>query len=194
MILVIDAYNILKQVSQNQFINERQRRRFLNELCQYAALKKHTMIVVFDGGAHEWPLKERHNGLTVVYSGRKESADDYIRTYIDELVTDNALLISSDAGLCSWALRCGVESIPAVTFYALVLHEIQQIKSVEQSSHRTQSTTKTSQEAVPGLDDLMNEVSGIGVKSEHVQPGDRKGKAQQQSKKERLMMKKVIKL
>ena len=166
----------------------------MNELCQYAVLKKHTMIVVFDGGAHDWPLKERHNGLTVVYSGRKESADDYIRTYVDKQAMDNVLLISSDAGLCSWALRCGVESIPAVAFYALVLQELEQIKKVEQSHQKIQSIIKTSQEAASDLDTIMNEVCGTGVKSEHIPAESRKGKSQKLSKKERLMMKKIIKL
>lgn len=194
MMLVIDAYNIIKQASPNRFINESQRQQFLQELRQYAAIKKHTMIVVFDGGPHDWPLKEHINGIEVIYSGRKESADDYIRRYINEHIKDNVLLISSDGGICSWALLCGVESIPAITFYELVLQELKQVKNHEKVYHRVQPVMKTSQEAVPGLDDLMHEVTNMAVKNEDTFSVDRKGQAKQQSKKERLVMKKIIKL
>ncbi len=120
MILVIDAYNVLKQVSPEIFIQEPQRTHFLHQVARYGKAKGHKMVVVFDGGPYDRPYKQQGKGIVIVYSGTQESADDYIRSYIEQTKTYELLLISSDRALCKWALQRGVESIDSVAFYAII--------------------------------------------------------------------------
>ncbi|HZW61464.1 MAG TPA: NYN domain-containing protein [Candidatus Babeliales bacterium] len=191
MILIIDAYNILKQLYPAHYITDTQRISFLGLVRKYTKRKDHRAIVVFDGGPYDKPWIEQHNGITIAYSGIHESADDYIRDYIVKNREQDLLLVSSDNSICSWANKFKRESIDAMTFYAILQHEAQEqmYADVENES----ILVKTSDRKNPELDALMKQIENVPRKKEELKQ-ERKGTAQRLSKKDRKMVKKASKL
>ena len=120
MILLIDAYNVLKQVKPSDIVGERERSAFIHELGRYAKMRQHKIILVFDGGPYDRTSQERIAGVYVVYSGALESADDYIKRYLKEHKELDILLISSDRELRSAAARYHIESVQAPDFYVMM--------------------------------------------------------------------------
>ena len=52
MIISVDAYNVLKTVLHIQFVQERQRRQFLQLFMQYAQIRpSNQVLLIFDGGS-----------------------------------------------------------------------------------------------------------------------------------------------
>lgn len=102
MYLIIDAYNVLKQVIPVLEISQQQRERFINAIISYAKRKGHYAVIVFDGGANIWPSTEQKRHCSITYSGSKMSADDYIQRYISEGKNKDILLVSTDRALTSW--------------------------------------------------------------------------------------------
>ena len=78
MLLLIDAYNVLKRVTPSVIVDERERSRFVEQLGRYAKKKQHKIVLVFDGGFSGRATQERLFGIYVVYSGFEQTADDYI--------------------------------------------------------------------------------------------------------------------
>ena len=124
MILLIDAYNVLKQLKPSVQISERERKSFIEQLGQYAKKKQHKIVLVFDGGPYDRATQERIAGLYIVYSGALETADAYIKRYLKEHKSLDILLISSDNELRSTAARFNIESMRAPDFYKIMLVEI----------------------------------------------------------------------
>ncbi len=56
----------------------------------------------------------------MVYSGVKESADDYLRSYMDQHQSLDLLLITSDRALRKHAISLKIESIPALDFLSAI--------------------------------------------------------------------------
>ena len=99
MKLIIDGYNLLKHIVGADFVDEQRRKMFIEQIARYSHKKMLPILLVFDGGPSIYPSREKHNGVEVVYSGTKESADDYIKQYIEDVPTHNLMLISSDREL-----------------------------------------------------------------------------------------------
>ena len=125
MIIVVDAYNLLRSIPPyKKNISDKERAHFIAQLSAYGRRKGHKIVIVFDGGSHEWPFKEHLKVATVVYSGIHESADDYIKVYIESHHTKDLLLVSSDAELNQWAERLNIPSIDSPAFYDLLHQEL----------------------------------------------------------------------
>ena len=93
MIIVVDAYNLLRSVPPyKKTITDKERMQFIAQLSAYGRRKGHKIVIVFDGGPHEWPFKENMKVVTVVYSGIHESADDYIKEYIEAHRTQGSFI------------------------------------------------------------------------------------------------------
>src|SRR5437870_4731380 len=97
MIIIVDAYNLLHAISSSKkAMTDKERAKFITLLGSYGKAKGHKMVIVFDGGPYEWPFKENTKRVCVVYSGMHESADDYIKQYLQEHRAKDLLLVSSD--------------------------------------------------------------------------------------------------
>ena len=194
MILIIDAYNVLKQVLPSVQIGERERARFIKELGLYARYRQHKIILVFDGGPSDRATQERIAGVYVVYAGWLESADEYIKRYLNEHRELDLLLISSDREVRAVADRLQIESVQAQEFYGIMqaaLHE-----NLAAQARETQ-VIKIAQGENHELDELMREGSKMvrGKVDDFVtEQSVRKSKAQRPSKKERKKIKKISKL
>jgi predicted RNA-binding protein with PIN domain len=194
MILLLDGYNILKQIYNGQMISEQQRNSFIKQLAAYKRLRSHKkMVVVFAGGPDPWPLEEKIRGISIVYAGASRTADDYIHSFIEKHKSkaSNMMLVSSDRQVCSWASEYGVISIDAQEFYKIMQHAIKSppIKKVQSQA------VKTAKVSSPELDVLMQEASAkIEEKKEDLLQERERGREQKLSKKERALLKKLKKL
>ncbi len=120
MILVIDAYNMLKQLVPERDISQSQRTQFITILKRYVQRKKHAIILVFDGGSYQWLHKEQYGNIQVIYSGLQQTADDYISYYLTEHQYKDMLLVSADHELTGLAATLSIPSIDPMDFYTLI--------------------------------------------------------------------------
>src|SRR5258708_757099 len=120
MIIIVDGYNVLRGVLDGREASEQARNHFLAQLGRYAKRKKHKIILIFDGGSSPMPFVSDHHGVTVVYSGYVDTADDLIKIKLTELQGKDVLLVSSDRELNSWAAKYDMPSIEAADFYELL--------------------------------------------------------------------------
>ena len=192
MILVIDAYNVLKQAHCSNHITDLRKNQFIKQLGIYAKNKGHAIIVVFDGGSFEWPYKEHNKGIKIIHSGIHQSADDWIKNYIEHHKGYDILLISTDRELNDFAWRFGIQSIDAIDFYALLQEALGQHIPFKKND---QKAVKMSEANTPLLDDLMEQASKkIITKMEDVTHKQRTSKTNKMPKKERQILQKLKKL
>ena len=194
MVLLIDGYNVLKQLFSAQMVGQRERDNFIQQLGEYGKKRQHKVVLVFDGGPYERDWKEKLFGVYVVYSGSLETADDYIKRYLEEHKDHDLLLVSSDRELRVAAVRLSIESMRSPEFYKLVQAALQ--SGVGQAAKKTDAI-KTAEGQNIQLDQIMREGSKtVQTKVEDLVKSkrSRKSKAQRPSKKERKKLKKLKKL
>lgn len=175
MVIIIDAYNFLKQKFLGQFINENQRRNFINRLRAYAKQKQHSIEIVFDGGEYYWPTRKKEDHITVTYSGNR-SADDIIKEVIPSLDPQNSLIISSDHEICNLARDNNVFSMDPFEFDNFVEITISTKKfeknNLEKDKNMLKNRSKNNQliryedTNSPVLDELMENSTDIMLKKE----------------------------
>lgn len=156
MIIVIDAYNVLKQIMPAAYVQEKERHAFIKMLMDYARIKKHTLVVVFDGGDTTYPTNDRIGQVTITYSGSEYTADDMIQHYLSEHPTRDVLLVTTDRVLNSYADGLGVPSLDAQDFYTFI-KRAQEQKAIPRIA--SSAIIKTAHSQNPDLDALMHEAS-----------------------------------
>ncbi len=189
MHIIIDGYNVLKQVIEAVHVSERQRRAFIALLGRYAARKKHNLLVVFDAGPTTLTSQEKDHGITVIYSGTKQNADEVIKQML-RTRPHGILLVSSDNELKRAATQTGAQSINAPDFYALVKQEL----APKNTQSHTDILIKTSETAESWVDELLRADRQTMYKQEDEGDHQRRSPAQKLSKKERALAHKVKKL
>ncbi len=162
MIILIDAYNILKYTGKALHVSEDQRKAFIREVARYAATKHHEAVIVFDGGSYDYPAFFKEDGVTVVYSGQRMTADDVIKSLIIRYEAQNqaesVVVVSSDRDVQVYAKQYKALPINAQEFYNF-------IRTVTQTSLvRVVKSTEAPQkmanyESTPELDVLMERAS-----------------------------------
>jgi predicted RNA-binding protein with PIN domain len=196
MIIVVDAYNLLHSISTyKKTITDQERAKFINQLGVYGRRKGHKIVIVFDGGPYEWPYRERTKIVQVVYSGINESADDYIKEYIDGHKAQDLLLVSSDSELNFYAQQANIPSIDSATFFELLRMELSR-KQLNSSHQKNNQNVTIMHESNESIDALMMEASKkIPLKSEDF-VSDKKlmDKTARPKKHERELLKKLKKL
>ncbi len=189
MHIIIDGYNVLKQVIHQATISESQRRGFINTLGKYANKKNHTITVVFDGGPTIWPSHEKDHGVMVTYVGVKQTADDYIKSMIENK-RHGLLVVSSDNEIKRAAAHQGLVSVAGMEFYQMVIASLQTVGA--KSSQK--NVVKTSSEKNELVDQLMRKESGNIFKKDDEHMDERRSKGDKSSKKEREYLQKLKKL
>lgn len=139
MILIVDAYNVLKQLSSAQYITQAQRDAFIHKLSVYGAHKGHRIIIVFDGGSSKNLEKFRQSGVEVLYAGYSISADEVIKNLCDALRNQQVAVISSDRSLCAYISHNNIACIDA--------HLLQDLMQDAQRQEKTLQVLKTDQVA-----------------------------------------------
>lgn len=192
MILIIDAYNVLKAHERMNDISQRQRYHFIVQLVSYAKKKDHTLVIVFDGGPYEWPFTQTISRGIVVYSGYNKTADDYIRRYLAENKHNDLFLASSDRELIRKARQCAVDHIGGYEFF-------QKVKEALAVTHQEPLTDviKLTDRDDADLDELMMHATTRMIKSSEKQENaryDDGAPARKKSKTERHLERKIDKL
>lgn len=158
MLIIIDAYNVLKQTLPSRDISDRKRTKFIMQMAAYAKLRKHTVVVVFDGGPYHWPSRGHEHGILVIYSGARQTADKVIQDYVQENKNKKPLLVSSDRELCAWVSQEGVISIGSLEFCNIVENRMAAVKE-KKTSRQKGTVVKLSSDENEEVDKLMTEGS-----------------------------------
>ncbi len=188
MNIIIDGYNLLKQVCKKKEITERERSRFGQFAASYATKKKHTIYIIYDGGPFDRPTSEKRGSVITVYSGRRSTADDVIKTYIDEKILKDMLIVTTDRQLTNYAAHAHIPSLDSLDFYGFMqglaskIQERVGFKKVSGEAHKLHE-----EEVSPELDALMQEAASVLLyKREEDEEKAKKG--QKPSKKERIAL------
>ena len=195
MIIVVDAYNLLRTVPPyKKKITDQERKQFIVQLGRYGQVKGHKMVVVFDGGPYEWPVKEKQLSVMVVYSGIHETADDYIRQYIEAQRAKEMLLVTSDRELNSYAAHFSIPSIDSFAFYQLLQAAKNKATVKVEAGQAIVKTTDAQHNDIDLI--MMNASKIVPEKAEDVIAEDksRASKKRQLVKEERVLLKKLRKL
>lgn len=128
MIVIVDGYNLIKQIFHKINGNlENQRNQLIKELGYYKQKKKHSidqLVLVFDGGFSSHADRQIHNGIVVIFSGNREIADDWIIRYTKKHLNEEMLLVTRDKKLQISCKRYGADPIGVYDFYDIVQNTI----------------------------------------------------------------------
>lgn len=159
MLLIIDAYNLLKYILKSAYVNEVDRISFINKLALYALRRKKKVMAVFDGGGYHKPDKIEHKGITLIYAGYDLTADEYIEQYIKFYGKNKEIVvISSDRKLCTIVEKLGAACLD-VHLFASVLEEAAIEKKIMPIIFDKRALKSDDYQSSPELDELMQQSS-----------------------------------
>lgn len=194
MIILLDAYNILKQHQPTRDIGEAQRRAFIDRVATYAHLREHTIFVVFDGGSGRFPSKSYVNPITVIYSGIEQSADDVLKRLSVEYAHKQTMLVSSDRQLCSSVQSQGVVCLDADVWESVLAGARDVLATALPTKSGEQAHKRAGYESSAELDALMQRASEqMMVKDEQGGFAARRVPAKQTLSKEEKKIQKLVK-
>ncbi|MBD3273244.1 hypothetical protein GF385_02755 [Candidatus Dependentiae bacterium] len=128
LILIIDGYNLIKQVFHKvKGKLENQRNQIIKELGYYKKKRENgikDIILVFDGGFTSHADRQIHDGVVVIFSGNKDSADDWIIKFVEKHKNEEMLLVTKDRKLKSACKNYGVDALGVYDFYDIVQNTI----------------------------------------------------------------------
>jgi predicted RNA-binding protein with PIN domain len=172
MIIIVDGYNLLKQLHPKSKENlEYHKKVLLRELGVYKKIKGEAIkdiIVVFDGGSLHHANREVHHGIVMLESGYKRSADDWIIEYVDRYTNEEILVVSMDRALCLACEQHKAFSMGVFDFARAVKEVIQGSADAQAPAPQSDITLIKYESAnyvsdvrlpenPPNLDDLMNQ-------------------------------------
>jgi len=124
MIVLIDGYNLLRQVFAGvKGTLDAQRSQFISELGYYFAQKHEDLqevILVFDAGPFLHASREVKNGISVIFSGQKSSADDWIINYARKHREHKIVVVSRDRKMLDECIKFGAQQVDSLEFYNMV--------------------------------------------------------------------------
>lgn len=136
MVIIIDGYNLLKQLHPHAKENLKwHKKTLIKALGLYKKIKTGAIkeiILVFDGGVLAHATREVHQGIVVLESGHKKTADDWIIDYSERFKKQEITVVSMDRELCLACERHGSFSMSVFDFAHAVKLVIQQERSVGQ--------------------------------------------------------------
>lgn len=160
MILFIDGYNLLKQLYGSN-VGQNERDVYIHTLQRYCRIKKHKIIIIFDGGLYSHPVKEElSSNFVLMYAGHAATADDVIKEHLVRYANKEVLLVSADRELVRYAYAHNVTSVEPLHFNSFVMIALkenngQQVVAADQD----QITKLHCEENNTALDDLMEQAS-----------------------------------
>jgi len=194
MILLIDAYNVLKQIVSSDQATAQEKTAFIATIVRYAQLKNMSIELVFDGGPYGLSDRVSVKNVVVSHSGAQESADDLIKSLIHAYKGRNLLLVSTDRELGRYASLHGVEAIDSADFYRLMRKAFDAVEVPSKKGNK--ELVKTTEKTDPALDTLMAEYT-VSIKkgfAEDFPETKRCSGEKKVSKRERRLEKKIRKL
>lgn len=140
MIIIIDGYNLLKRIHpyKNNTLNI-EKKILLKKLSIYKKLKSNTIkeiIIVYDGGIFKHASRVVYEGISVIESGKKYSADEWIISYLDRDYLTNLMVVSDDNEII---VKCHQHKV--FTLDVLSFAEVVETNYKEFLSQKTNSET-----------------------------------------------------
>ena len=128
MIIIIDGYNLLKQIFPGQKNTlAKHRDYFIRQLATYKVHRENSIkeiVVVFDAGPSNHATRSVKSGIVVVYSGTQSSADEWIIEFIARKKGNELLLVTLDRALREKGQKLGVDWISVHDFYRLMVDSL----------------------------------------------------------------------
>ena len=118
--LIIDGYNLIRQSDSFRRLDARSleqgREALLTRLAAYQKTRGHPITVVFDGwgGFNLESTMQRQQGIVVIYTGKGEKADDWIKHKLEKM--QYGAVVTSDRDIGRYAERIGIAVIPSRVF------------------------------------------------------------------------------
>ena len=208
MIILVDGYNLLKHLFPREKGKlDKQRDQLVRHLGFYKKRKSggiKEIIIVFDGGRESRATREVRQGIVVIFSGQKASADDWIAKYVERTPTEDLLLVTRDRGLIARCRSPRLESISVVTFYDIVKETIfeeleeelsKEHESIKKYKHDNNHSNNHEIQS-EALDLLMSQTPLEEYKKEDIleDKNKRKGTPRKLSKKEKKLRDRLEKL
>jgi len=202
MVLVIDGYNLLKQIFPGiKTSMEKQREHFIAELSYFKKQKPDVseIVVVFDAGPMMHATREIKKGIVVVFSGVKSSADNWIINFVERNKIKEILVVTLDRELAKSCKSQGADILGVFDFYEILQHNLME-KAAQGDDIRLDTNFEkydydnTNNKA---LDLLMQQASiNVHIKKDDESPNSSrlKSKGYTPSKKEKMLAKKLKKL
>lgn len=159
MIIVIDAYNYIKSVTSERFIDESSINRWISTFQDYVRLRGNKVVLVFDAGPFFYQTTENHGGVQVIYAGQRQTADDALKIWVERHVGQDILLVTSDRQVRDHAQNLQVVSISSQDFYKVFNSLMRQEHHYEQKMTQTIHKTKQNEQVDFDLDRLMEQAS-----------------------------------
>ncbi|MCX7794347.1 MAG: NYN domain-containing protein [Thermodesulfovibrionales bacterium] len=103
--IIIDGYNLMGIYHKDL---EKEREILINKLIKYSQLRKHQILIIFDGHKSENRTRKLINrgSVKILYTACGESADEFIYSFLQSL-KDEWVVVSSDRSIQkeAWASR-----------------------------------------------------------------------------------------
>ena len=213
MIIVIDGYNLLKQVFpriKNQL--EKQRQQLIHQLGYYKTQKAKTIkeiVLVFDAGPFGHATREIRSGIVIIFSGQNSCADTWIIDYIERSKSKEILLITRDRKIIESCKQSNVHSMGVFEFYDIVkncfLEEIEQQFPTENNNGNIQKYKQIESNTPQNINnkalDLLMEEASLEISKDkddedlpNLKRRKKAGKTHTLSKKEKRRYSKIKKL
>lgn len=138
---VVDGFNLmhsieeLNEVAKTDLMSAREK--VIDLLCDYKAINKGRLIVVFDAYLQETGKQDyTYDGINIVYTKQGETADSYIENLVIELVKEyKVTVITSDALEQALVFAHGALRMSSDSFIAITNEKLQRAyhKHVEES-------------------------------------------------------------
>jgi predicted RNA-binding protein with PIN domain len=131
--IIIDGYNLIRQSPALRAYDNLEiaqgREKLIERLAHYRSLKKHPMLVVFDGW-QEGDFTEqrtREKGIDIIYSKRGEKADEVIKRLVSHS-GEELIVVTSDREITHFCQSRRCEVLPSPSFeekieFSLLAHE-----------------------------------------------------------------------
>jgi predicted RNA-binding protein with PIN domain len=117
----VDGYNLLKYAyPHNDATFSRQRDLLVDELAYYKSKKNIAITVVFDGGLASRAERTIHRGVIVIFSGQKQSADEWIIEHVAQGRGSERLVVTRDRRLADACRASGADVVDTHDFYRIL--------------------------------------------------------------------------
>ena len=131
--IIIDGYNLIRQSpilrSYDNVEIVKGRDKLIEVLAHYRSLKRHPMLVVFDGWQEGNVTEQRtkEKGIDIIYSKRGEKADEVIKRLVLSS-KDELIVVTSDREITHFCQSRSCEVISSLSFeekieFSLMAHE-----------------------------------------------------------------------
>ncbi len=119
--IIIDGYNLIRQSSTLRSFDSlditKGREKLIEKLAHYRRLKRHPILVVFDGWQEGNFTEQRtkENGIDIIYSKRGEKADEVIKRFVSNC-KEELIVVTSDREIASFCKNRSCEVITSHSF------------------------------------------------------------------------------